>query len=54
MQNVSLGIGPDGKSIFLYDIWPTREELQQVEEEFVITSMFKELKEKMEVIYCSK
>ncbi|XP_066491338.1 iron-responsive element-binding protein 2 [Tiliqua scincoides] len=47
-QTEPLGVGPDGKSIFLYDIWPTREELQQVEEEFVITSMFKELKEKME------
>ncbi|XP_062998800.1 iron-responsive element-binding protein 2 [Elgaria multicarinata webbii] len=47
-QTEPLGTSPDGKSIFLHDIWPTREELQQVEEEFVISSMFKELKEKME------
>ncbi|XP_062819615.1 iron-responsive element-binding protein 2 [Anolis carolinensis] len=47
-QMEPLGITPDGKSIFLYDIWPTREELQQVEEEFVIASMFKELRQKME------
>ncbi|XP_074863197.1 iron-responsive element-binding protein 2 isoform X2 [Carettochelys insculpta] len=43
-----LGIDPNGKNIYLHDIWPTREELQQVEEEYVISSMFKELKVKME------
>ncbi|XP_060611691.2 iron-responsive element-binding protein 2 [Anolis sagrei] len=47
-QTEPLGVTPDGKSIFLYDIWPTREELQQVEEELVIASMFKELRQKME------
>nr|XP_020663708.1 iron-responsive element-binding protein 2 [Pogona vitticeps] len=47
-QTEPLGINPDGKELFLHDIWPTREELQQVEEELVIASMFKELKEKME------
>ncbi|XP_053128306.1 iron-responsive element-binding protein 2 isoform X2 [Hemicordylus capensis] len=47
-QTEPLGVGPDGKTIFLYDIWPSREELQQVEEEFIISSMFKELKEKIE------
>ncbi|KFP51544.1 Iron-responsive element-binding protein 2, partial [Cathartes aura] len=43
-----LGTGFNGKSIFLRDIWPTRRELHTVEEECVISSMFKELKEKME------
>ncbi|XP_075753720.1 iron-responsive element-binding protein 2 [Pelodiscus sinensis] len=43
-----LGIDPNGKNIYLRDVWPTREELQQVEEEYVISSIFKELKEKME------
>uniref|UniRef100_A0A8C3GL17 Iron-responsive element-binding protein 2 n=1 Tax=Cairina moschata TaxID=8855 RepID=A0A8C3GL17_CAIMO len=43
-----LGIGFNGKSIYLRDIWPTRKELHTVEEECVISSMFKELKEKME------
>ncbi|KAJ7311234.1 hypothetical protein JRQ81_006847 [Phrynocephalus forsythii] len=47
-QTEPLGFSPDGKELFLHDIWPTREELQQVEEELVIASMFKELKEKME------
>ncbi|XP_033015412.1 iron-responsive element-binding protein 2 [Lacerta agilis] len=47
-QTEPLGVSPDGKRIFLHDIWPTREELQQVEEEFIISSMFKELKGKME------
>ncbi|NXD61113.1 IREB2 protein, partial [Corvus moneduloides] len=43
-----LGTGFNGKSIYLRDIWPTRQELHTVEEECVISSMFKELKEKME------
>ncbi|NXR18525.1 IREB2 protein, partial [Cinclus mexicanus] len=43
-----LGTGFNGKSIYLRDIWPTRQELHTVEEEFVISSMFRELKEKME------
>ncbi|KFV61078.1 Iron-responsive element-binding protein 2, partial [Dryobates pubescens] len=43
-----LGTGFDGKSIYLRDIWPTRSELHEVEEGCVISSMFKELKEKME------
>uniref|UniRef100_A0A8C6XW93 Iron-responsive element-binding protein 2 n=1 Tax=Naja naja TaxID=35670 RepID=A0A8C6XW93_NAJNA len=47
-QTEPLGVNPDGRNIFLHDIWPSREELQQIEEEFVIASMFKELKIKME------
>ncbi|XP_028941765.1 iron-responsive element-binding protein 2 isoform X3 [Antrostomus carolinensis] len=43
-----LGTDFNGKSIYLRDIWPTRRELHTVEEECVISSMFKELKEKME------
>ncbi|KFQ64728.1 Iron-responsive element-binding protein 2, partial [Phaethon lepturus] len=43
-----LGTGFNGESIYLRDIWPTRRELHTVEEECVISSMFKELKEKME------
>uniref|UniRef100_A0A8C0VP98 Iron responsive element binding protein 2 n=1 Tax=Cyanistes caeruleus TaxID=156563 RepID=A0A8C0VP98_CYACU len=43
-----LGTGFNGKNIYLRDIWPTRQELHTVEEECVISSMFKELKEKME------
>ncbi|EMP27746.1 Iron-responsive element-binding protein 2, partial [Chelonia mydas] len=47
-QTEPLGIDPNGKNIYLHDVWPTREELQQVEEEYVISSMFTELKEKIE------
>ncbi|NXF34790.1 IREB2 protein, partial [Nyctibius bracteatus] len=43
-----LGTGFNGRSIYLRDIWPTRRELHTVEEECVISSMFKQLKEKME------
>ncbi|NWH34365.1 IREB2 protein, partial [Chloropsis hardwickii] len=43
-----LGTGFNGRSIYLRDIWPTRQELHAVEEECVISSMFKELKEKVE------
>ncbi|KAK9393873.1 iron-responsive element-binding protein 2 [Crotalus adamanteus] len=47
-QTEPLGVNPEGRNIFLRDIWPSREELQQIEEEFVIASMFKELKIKLE------
>ena len=39
----------EGKAVFLRDIWPTRQEIQAVEREFVIPSMFKEVYEKIEV-----
>ncbi|XP_078229686.1 iron-responsive element-binding protein 2-like isoform X2 [Callithrix jacchus] len=42
------GTDPTGKNIYLNDIWPSREEVHQVEEEHVILSMFKALKEKIE------
>ena len=42
-------INNQGKEVFLRDIWPTREEIQAVEREFVIPSMFKEVYEKIEV-----
>ncbi|NWI20508.1 IREB2 protein, partial [Crypturellus soui] len=48
LETEPLGVGINGKSIYLRDIWPTRKELHTVEEECVISSMFKELKERME------
>lgn len=39
----------DGKDVYLRDIWPTREEIQAVEKEFVIPSMFREVYQKIEV-----
>ncbi|XP_045141629.1 iron-responsive element-binding protein 2 [Echinops telfairi] len=43
-----LGTDCTGKDIFLHDIWPSQEEVHRVEEERVIVSMFKGLKEKVE------
>ncbi|XP_038640460.1 iron-responsive element-binding protein 2 isoform X1 [Scyliorhinus canicula] len=43
-----LGVNSKGREIYLRDIWPSREEIQQVEEQQVIPSMFKELREKVE------
>uniref|UniRef100_A0A674D8C5 Cytoplasmic aconitate hydratase n=1 Tax=Salmo trutta TaxID=8032 RepID=A0A674D8C5_SALTR len=41
---------PIGKEVFLRDIWPTREEIQAVERQFVIPAMFKEVYEKIEKV----
>uniref|UniRef100_A0A8C7UZ62 Cytoplasmic aconitate hydratase n=1 Tax=Oncorhynchus mykiss TaxID=8022 RepID=A0A8C7UZ62_ONCMY len=40
----------NGKEVFLRDIWPTREEIQAVERQFVIPAMFKEVYEKIEKV----
>lgn len=45
-----IATNPDGKDIFLRDIWPTREEIQAVEKKFVIPSMFQEVYEKVEKV----
>lgn len=45
-----IAVNSEGKEIFLRDIWPTREEIQAVEREFVIPSMFKEVYEKIEKV----
>ncbi|XP_006629784.1 cytoplasmic aconitate hydratase [Lepisosteus oculatus] len=45
-----LGVSPQGKNVFLKDIWPTRLEIQEVEREFVIPAMFKEVYEKIEKV----
>lgn len=38
----------DGTPIFLQDIWPTRTEIQAVEQKYVIPAMFKEVYSKIE------
>ncbi|KAF5911500.1 hypothetical protein HPG69_000792, partial [Diceros bicornis minor] len=48
-QTEPLGTDSTGKNIYLHDIWPSREEVHQIEEELVILSMFKTLKEKIEM-----
>nr|XP_046249812.1 iron-responsive element-binding protein 2 [Scatophagus argus] len=43
-----LGVTSEGKEVYLCDIWPSREEVQQTEEDTVISSIFKDLKGRME------
>ncbi|XP_011505193.1 PREDICTED: cytoplasmic aconitate hydratase-like isoform X2 [Ceratosolen solmsi marchali] len=43
-----LGFKADGSEIYLRDIWPTRSEIQAVEQKYVIPAMFKEVYEKIE------
>lgn len=43
-----LGCGSDGKPVYLREIWPSREEIQAVESEHVLPSMFKEVYAKVE------
>ncbi|XP_046857260.1 cytoplasmic aconitate hydratase-like isoform X2 [Xenia sp. Carnegie-2017] len=38
-----LGISKDGEEIYLKDLWPSREEIQEVERKYVIPAMFKEV-----------
>uniref|UniRef100_A0A672NHQ8 aconitate hydratase n=1 Tax=Sinocyclocheilus grahami TaxID=75366 RepID=A0A672NHQ8_SINGR len=49
-----LAVNSQGKEVFLRDIWPTREEIQAVERQFVIPAMFKEVYEKVEVLLTYK
>lgn len=34
----------EGKEVYLCDIWPSREEVQQTEEDTIISSIFKDLR----------
>uniref|UniRef100_A0A8C1SL66 Cytoplasmic aconitate hydratase n=1 Tax=Cyprinus carpio TaxID=7962 RepID=A0A8C1SL66_CYPCA len=45
-----LAVNSEGKEVFLRDIWPTRDEIQAVERQFVIPAMFKEVYEKVEKV----
>nr|XP_033776258.1 cytoplasmic aconitate hydratase isoform X2 [Geotrypetes seraphini] len=45
-----MGRNAEGKPIFLKDIWPTRDEIQAVERQFVIPEMFKEVYKKIEKV----
>lgn len=38
-----IGVNHDGKSVFLRDIWPSAEDIQEAENTLVIPSLFKEL-----------
>jgi aconitate hydratase len=43
-----IGHDSNGKQVFLNDIWPSREEIQEVEQKFVIPTMFKEVYSKIQ------
>lgn len=45
----SAGVNAKGQEVFLKDIWPTRDEIQAVERQYVIPGMFKEVYQKIEV-----
>ncbi|XP_024070944.1 cytoplasmic aconitate hydratase [Terrapene carolina triunguis] len=45
-----LGVNAEGKEIFLKDLWPTRDEIQAVEQQYVIPGMFKEVYQKIETV----
>lgn len=44
-----LGVNADGKPVYLRDIWPTRKEIQTVEQKHVIPAMFREVYAKIEL-----
>ncbi|KAM9854396.1 iron-responsive element-binding protein 2 [Aulostomus maculatus] len=43
-----LGVTSEGKELYLRDIWPSRDEVQQTEEDTVISSIFKDLRGRLE------
>ncbi|XP_047381588.1 cytoplasmic aconitate hydratase [Sciurus carolinensis] len=45
-----LGTNAKGQHVFLKDIWPTRDEIQAVERQYVIPGMFKEVYQKIETV----
>jgi len=47
-ETTPIGKSKDGKSVFLRDIWPTRQDIHTVEQRYVIPAMFKEVYAKIE------
>ncbi|KAF7650835.1 hypothetical protein LDENG_00119800 [Lucifuga dentata] len=43
-----LGVTSEGREVYLRDIWPSREEVQQTEEDTVISSIFRDVRGRME------
>ncbi|KAA0724639.1 Iron-responsive element-binding protein 2 [Triplophysa tibetana] len=48
LETEPLGVNSEGKEVFLRDIWPSKEEVRDTEENVVIASMFKELRSRIE------
>lgn len=44
-----IGVGADGREIYLREIWPTRTEIQEVEKKFVLPSMFQDVYGKIQL-----
>jgi aconitate hydratase len=44
-----LGVDANGDAVYLRDIWPTREELQEVERRSVLPSMYSDVYQNIEV-----
>lgn len=49
MTVVGAGVTSQGEEVFLRDLWPSREEVRQIEEDAVIAAIFRELKERSKV-----
>lgn len=43
------GLTSEGKEVYLCDIWPSREEVREMEEDTIISSIFKDLRRRIEV-----
>lgn len=43
------GVTSEGKEVYLRDIWPSREEVRETEEDTIISSIFKDLRQRIEV-----
>uniref|UniRef100_A0A674NE97 aconitate hydratase n=1 Tax=Takifugu rubripes TaxID=31033 RepID=A0A674NE97_TAKRU len=43
-----LGVTSEGKEVYLRDIWPSREEVRETEEDTIISSIFKDLRQRIE------
>lgn len=46
--NDPIGKGHEGRHVYLKDIWPSREEIQEIEQRFVIPAMFQEVYAKIQ------
>uniref|UniRef100_A0A8B9KGV6 aconitate hydratase n=1 Tax=Astyanax mexicanus TaxID=7994 RepID=A0A8B9KGV6_ASTMX len=42
-----IGFNPEGKEVYLKDVWPSKEEVQDVEEHTVVASVFRELRSRI-------
>lgn len=44
-----IGVDNDGKDVYLREIWPTRDEIQEVEKKYVIPKMFQDVYSKIQL-----